>query len=142
MGNLLQSPGAALLPGTPGPGRCSQVIGYPKRCFAGGRVRVQTRLLSSGRSHVEEKRFGPSFLLNWDLVLVWSPALLLQRAGFLDVFYTPIQILLGNQLGFFPGRKNHLWVSPWAVLFLSLWWQVLTMPPRPLLQSPRRFSLP
>lgn len=25
--------------------------------------------------------------------------------------------------------KNCLWVSPWEFLFLSLWWQVLTMPP-------------
>lgn len=85
---------------------CAQLllagIVYPKHCFAGGHVHVQTHL-SSGCSHVEEKRFVPSFL-NWDLVQ--SPALLLQRPGFLDAFYMLIQILLGKQLGFFPWRES------------------------------------
>lgn len=116
MGNLVQSPGSAHLPGTPGPSYCSYHI--PKAPFP-GHVHVQTPLLGS----VWKKRFVTSFM-NGDLVLVWS-ALLQQRAGFLNAL---IQILLGNPLVFFPW-KNHLWVSAWALGFLSLWRQVLPMFP-------------
>jgi len=55
-----------------------------------------------------ESRHCPGVVETW---LVWSPALLLHRAGFLDIFHVLIQIPLGNWLGFFFWRRSPMGFS-------------------------------